>query len=61
MQLKDGALDLPRELKPGEQLDIKIGFKSRGMSYLVYAGQGAARDQRLHADVELCRTCPRRG
>lgn len=33
MQLKDGALNLPRELKPAEALDIKIGFKSRGMSY----------------------------
>ncbi|HZV34502.1 MAG TPA: hypothetical protein VFB72_07975 [Verrucomicrobiae bacterium] len=32
MQLKDGALNLPRVLKPGEQLDIKMGFKSRGMS-----------------------------
>ncbi len=32
MQLKDGALNLPRELKPGEVLDIKVGFKSRGMS-----------------------------
>ncbi len=33
MQLKEGALNLPRELKPGELLDIKMGFKSRGMSY----------------------------
>ena len=33
MQLKDGALNLPRELKPGEPLDIKMGFKSRGMSF----------------------------
>ena len=32
MQLKDAALILPRELKPGETLDLKIGFKSRGMS-----------------------------
>ncbi len=33
MQLKDKALNLPRELKPGELLDIKMGFKSRGMSF----------------------------
>lgn len=33
MELKDGALNLPRELKPGESLDIKMGFRSRGMSY----------------------------
>lgn len=32
MQLKEGALHLPRELKPGEQLDLRMGFKSRGMS-----------------------------
>ncbi|MDB6021947.1 MAG: hypothetical protein JWQ04_1804 [Pedosphaera sp.] len=32
MQLKEGALNLPRELKPGEVLDLKMGFKSRGMS-----------------------------
>ncbi|HWF19001.1 MAG TPA: hypothetical protein VG754_07015 [Verrucomicrobiae bacterium] len=32
MEIKDGALNLPRIVKPGEQLDIKMGFKSRGMS-----------------------------
>src|SRR5581483_5966828 len=32
MQLKEGALNLPRELQPGEPLDIRMGFKSRGMS-----------------------------
>jgi hypothetical protein len=32
MELKDAALNLPRDLQPGEELDIKIGFKSRGMS-----------------------------
>ncbi|MDB6123193.1 MAG: hypothetical protein JWQ71_2186 [Pedosphaera sp.] len=33
MQLKEAALILPRELKPGEELDLQIGFKSRGMSF----------------------------
>jgi hypothetical protein len=33
MQLKDAALNLPRELKPGEVLDLSISFKSRGMSF----------------------------
>ena len=33
MQLAEGALNLSRELKPGELLDIKMSFKSRGMSY----------------------------
>ncbi len=33
MQLKDASLNLPRELKPGELLDVTMGFKSRGMSY----------------------------
>ncbi len=32
MQLKDGALLLPRELKANEALDFAISFKSRGMS-----------------------------
>jgi hypothetical protein len=32
MQLKDGALNLARELKAGEVFDLSIGFKSRGMS-----------------------------
>ena len=33
MHLKDAGLELERELKPGEALDLKIGFKSRGMSF----------------------------
>jgi hypothetical protein len=33
MQLKDGALLLPRDLKPNETLDLSIAFKSRGMSF----------------------------
>jgi hypothetical protein len=33
MQLKDGALLLAWDLKPNEDLDLAIGFKSRGMSY----------------------------
>lgn len=33
MQLKDSALTLSRELKPAETLDVKLGFKSRGMSF----------------------------
>lgn len=33
MELKDAALNLPRALKPGEEFEIKIGFKSRGMSF----------------------------
>ena len=33
MQLKDGALILPRNLQPGEVFDVNIGFKSRGMSF----------------------------
>lgn len=32
MQLKEGALLLPRVLKPAEALDLKMGFKSRGMT-----------------------------
>jgi hypothetical protein len=32
MHLKDGALLLPRDLKPNESLDLAISFKSRGMS-----------------------------
>lgn len=32
MQLKEGALNLPRILKPGEALDLTMGFKSRGMT-----------------------------
>ena len=32
MQLKDGALILPRNVKPGEVMDLQMGFKSRGMS-----------------------------
>jgi hypothetical protein len=32
MQLKDGALLLPRDLKANENLDFAIAFKSRGMS-----------------------------
>lgn len=32
MELKDAVLILSRELKPGETLDLDIGFKSRGMS-----------------------------
>lgn len=33
MQLKDGALLLPRALKPNEAFDLTIAFKSRGMSF----------------------------
>ncbi len=33
MQLKDGALLLPRDLKPNEALELSIAFKSRGMSF----------------------------
>ena len=33
MQLKDGALELSRELQPDEALELNIGFKSRGMSF----------------------------
>jgi hypothetical protein len=33
MQLKDAALILPRDLKPGETFDMAISFKSRGMSF----------------------------
>jgi hypothetical protein len=33
MQLREGALVLPRDLKPAEVLDVSIGFKSRGMSF----------------------------
>ena len=33
MHLKDAGLELERELKPGDVLDVKIGFKSRGMSF----------------------------
>ena len=32
MEINDGALVLARDLKPGELLDLQIGFKSRGMS-----------------------------
>ncbi len=32
MQLKDGALLLPRDLKANENLDLTVAFKSRGMS-----------------------------
>ncbi len=33
MQLTNATLVLPRDLKPGELMDVNIGFKSRGMSY----------------------------
>jgi hypothetical protein len=33
MHLKDAGLELERDLKPGDVLDLKIGFKSRGMSF----------------------------
>jgi hypothetical protein len=33
MQLKDGALQLAREVKANEALDFAVSFKSRGMSY----------------------------
>jgi hypothetical protein len=33
MQLKDGLLQLAREVKPQETLELAISFKSRGMSY----------------------------
>ena len=33
MQIKDSCLVLPREVQPGEMLDLSIAFKSRGMSY----------------------------
>jgi hypothetical protein len=32
MHLADSALELDRDLKPNEILDVKIGFKSRGMT-----------------------------
>ncbi|HEX3800592.1 MAG TPA: hypothetical protein VH413_18005 [Verrucomicrobiae bacterium] len=32
MELKDNSLNLARDLNPGEILDLKLGFKSRGMS-----------------------------
>lgn len=32
MQLKDGALILSRNVKPGEVMDLQMSFKSRGMS-----------------------------
>ncbi len=33
MRIDEAALVLPRPLKPGEELDLRIGFKSRGMSF----------------------------
>jgi len=33
MQLKDATLMLARELQPNDALDLKISFKSRGMSF----------------------------
>ena len=35
-EIKEGSLWLARELKPDEQFDLKISFKSRGMSYWYY-------------------------
>ena len=45
MQLKDSALVLSHAVKPGEVMDLKMSFKSRGMSsWYMQVSQGGARD-----------------
>jgi len=54
MELKDGALNLPRDLKPNEVLDVKMGFKSRGMSFWYLQ----VKDAREIRDFTLTLTLP---
>lgn len=54
MQLKEGKLILPREVKPGETLDLKMGFKSRGMSSWYFQ----VREPREIRDFTLTLTLP---
>ena len=54
MQLKDATLVLNRELTPNEQLDFKIGFKSRGVSFWYFQ----VREAREIRDFLLTLTLP---
>jgi len=54
MQLKDGALLLPRDLQPNESLDLAISFKSRGMSSWYFQVQ----EPREIRDFTLALTLP---
>lgn len=54
MQLKDGALLLPREVRANESLDVTISFKSRGMSSWYFQVQ----DPREIRDFSLTLTLP---
>ena len=54
MQLTDSALMLTRDLKPGEELDVKIAFKSRGMSHWYFQVQ----EQREIRDFKLTLNLP---
>jgi hypothetical protein len=54
MQLKDATLVLARELAPHEQLDFKIGFKSRGVSFWYFQ----VREAREIRDFRLTLTLP---
>lgn len=54
MQLKDATLVLDRELTPNEQLDFKIGFKSRGVSFWYFQ----VREAREIRDFLLTLTLP---
>lgn len=54
MQLKDGALLLPRDLKPNETLDLSIAFKSRGMSFWYFQ----VKEPREIRDFSLTLTLP---
>jgi hypothetical protein len=54
MQLKDGALLLPRDLKPNETLDLSIAFKSRGMSFWYFQ----VKEPREIRDFTLTLTLP---
>ncbi len=53
-EIKEGALCLPHPLKPDEVFDLKISFKSRGMSYWYFQ----VREPREIRDFALTLTLP---
>jgi len=54
MQLKDATLTLARDLQPNEALDVKISFKSRGVSFWYFQ----VRESREIRDFLLTLTLP---
>lgn len=53
-QIREGALVLAREVEPNESMDVKIGFKSRGMAFWYFQ----VREQREIRDFTLTLTLP---